>query len=275
MQAKTTVLPWQETVDTILFPLIKSKRLGLIVDVDGTISHIAETPEAAFVTPRNRSLLSTLVLQLPMVAAVSGRAARDLNQRVAVPGMIYVGNHGLERWVDGGRVLNEHVRRYRKELTAALDELEPQLTIGMWIEDKYATASVHYRMTPNPDDAARKLEVLVEDIAQRHGLKASPGQKLFELRPPIEANKGTALNELVKEFKLDAVLYVGDDITDIDAMNAARELREAKECYGVGIGVLSDANENSNAVAEAADAVAYGVGDVENFLTWLSRSVCD
>ena len=73
--------------------------------MDGTISHITETPEAAVISPRNRQILSTMVLMFPLVAAVSGRSARDLQARIAIPSMVYVGNHGLERWQDGGRVL--------------------------------------------------------------------------------------------------------------------------------------------------------------------------
>ncbi|MCI0709109.1 MAG: trehalose-phosphatase [Chloroflexi bacterium] len=274
MQLKTSVQHWKETTDTKLYPLLKAKRLGLIVDMDGTISHIAETPEAAVVTPKSRELLGTLVLMLPMVAAISGRAARDLNQRVAIPGMVYVGNHGLERWEDGGRVLNEDVRRYRKALAASLEDLEPYLTVGMWIEDKYATASVHYRMTPNPEKAANTLGPLINNIAEKHGLKSSPGQKLFEIRPPIEANKGTAVDALVKEFELDAIVYIGDDVTDIDAINAVKALREAQECYGIGIGVVSEENENSQKVADVSDAIAHGVHDVEALLSWLSKAVC-
>jgi trehalose 6-phosphate phosphatase len=269
MQTSTSAQHWQTTTSTLLYPLIKAERLGLLVDMDGTLSHIAETPEAAFVTPRNRELLGTLVLMLPLVSVVSGRAARDLNQRVAVPGVIYVGNHGLERWVDGSRVLDDRVRGFRSSIAAALDEIRPHLTVGMWIEDKYATASIHYRMTPQPDKASEILQPLLAEIAERHYLVTHNGNRLIEIRPPIEANKGTALNELTDEYDLDAVLYIGDDITDIDALNAARELRKTRSCYGIGIGVMNNDNVHSDAVVQASDAVATSVSDVEDLLAWL------
>ncbi len=262
---------WKSAVDSILLPALKSPRLGLITDMDGTISHIAETPEAAVVTPRNRQLLGTIVLMLPLVAAVSGRAARDLQARVAIPGMVYVGNHGLERWENGGRVMNENVRRYRKALAAALDELRPHLTIGMWIEDKYATASIHYRLTPKPEKAAQQLEPRIREIVERFGLKSNQGRLLYEIRPPIDANKGTALEELVTEHRLDTVIYIGDDLTDVDAMSKARQLREIDRVKSINVGVVApgDQPEIIEAVRAMADVHVKSVGDVEAFLKWL------
>ncbi len=273
MQAHTSVEHWQNATDSLLFPLVKAKRLGLVVDMDGTISHIAETPEAAIVTPRNRELLGMLVLTLPMVAAISGRAVRDLQQRIAISGIVCVGNHGLEQWVDGKRVVDDSVRSYRRSIAAALDELRTKLTVGMWIEDKYATASVHYRMTPDPDKAKRELAPIMEDIAATYGLVTHSGHRLYELRPPIQENKGTALRKLVKQYELDAVMYIGDDLTDIDAIKVAHDLRETKQCYGVGVGVISDSNENRLAVQEASDVVANNVTDVEALLQWLMSTL--
>ncbi len=270
---------WSEATETIIAPLIKIERLGLITDMDGTISHVAETPEAAVVTPKNRKLLSTIVLMLPLVATISGRSARDLHSRVAIPGMVYVGNHGLERWQNGGRVLNDYVRRYRKALASALDELRPHLTVGMWIEDKYATASVHYRLTPRPEEAAQALEILITDIVEKYGLRANAGRRLFEIRPPIDANKGTALSELFNEYQLDAVIYMGDDITDIDAMKMNRKLRDTTGCYALNVGVIPDKGDEeqqaiSDAIREVADVYVRDVNEVEQFLDWLLEAVC-
>lgn len=278
MQAQTSLAPhWKSAASSIFLPVLKAERLGLMTDMDGTISHISDTPEAAVVSPRNRQLLGTMVLMLPLVAAISGRSARDLQARVAIPGMIYVGNHGLERWQNGGRVMNEHVREYRKALVSALDELRSRLTVGMWIEDKYATASLHYRLTPKPELAAQELDPLVKDVCNRYGLRANPGRKLFEIRPPIEANKGTALGELVEEHNLDGIIYIGDDLTDIDAMRMAHRLREVRGCQALAVGVvpnMSDANaEVVEAVHAASDVRVNDVNDVEELLGWLLNAL--
>lgn len=274
MQTETSSAPhWKAATNSVLAPVFAAKRLGLITDMDGTISHLAETPEAAVVTPRNRQLIGTIVLMLPLVAAISGRSVRDLQARIAVSGVVYIGNHGLERWHNGGRVLNEHVRQYRKALTAALDEIRPHLTIGMWIEDKYATASIHYRLTPRPEKAAETLEPLVREVVTKHGLAMNKGRALYEVRPPIEANKGTALAELVREHELDSIIYIGDDITDVDAMLMARKLRDLTGLDAINVGVVANppekCNEIEQAVRNASDVIVSGVHDVEAFLAWL------
>ena len=146
-------------------------------------------------------------------------------------------------WKDGKMVaecLNENVRQYRKAIKAALDELRPHLTVGMWIEDKYATASVHYRMTPRPDQVPDTLKPLIDNIVNRYGLKFSEGRYVFEIRPPIETNKGTALAEIVEEHNLEAVIYLGDDLTDVDAMKMARQLREIETCQAIAVGVIPE-----------------------------------
>lgn len=259
---------WKSATDTLLKPTVSIERLGLITDMDGTISHIIETPEAAVVTPRNRDILSTLVLMLPLVAVVSGRAVRDLQSRIAIPGITYIGNQGLERWVNQGRVFDEKVRKYRKVLVSALDEVRSHLTVGMWIEDKYATASVHYRLTPEPDKAAQYLLPLLSTIAEHHGLSLNPGKRFYEFRPPINTNKGTVVRELAVEFELDALLYLGDGTTDIPGFEMARQLREEETCYGLGVAVTQNGISEAG-VEEHADIITHGVKDVEEFLDWL------
>ncbi len=276
MHTQTSSAPyWKVAVDSTLSPILEVPRLGLITDMDGTISHAAETPEAAVVTPRNRQLLGTMVLMLPLVAAISGRSARDLQARIAIPGMIYIGNQGLERWKDGGRVLNENVRQYRKALASTLDKLRPHLTIGMWIEDKYATASIHYRLTPKPEAAAEELEPLIDEMARKHGLIVTQGKRLFEIRPPINTNKGTAIDELVQEYQLESLIYLGDDMSDIEAMEKARKLRDLDICRTVTIGVRSqnDNSDEAQSLRLTADLMVNDVNDVESFLGWLLNAL--
>src|SRR3989304_7587699 len=93
-------IPWQQ-VKELLARLVANPRFGLFSDLDGTLSPIAPTPQAAQITPRNRELLAELSKQLHIVALISGRRAASLQARVGLPGIIYIGNHGFERWVGG------------------------------------------------------------------------------------------------------------------------------------------------------------------------------
>jgi trehalose 6-phosphate phosphatase len=150
---------------------------------------------------------------------------------------------------------------------AAKHQIEPYLQPGMWIEDKETTLSVHYRQADVPDDIARKLTPQIVQIAADHGLRFFEGRRIFEIRPPIDVNKGTAFRHLVAEYRLDAAIYIGDDVTDTDAFRAARALRESGECYALGVGVESDVTPEL--VTETSDLSASGVSGVESLLAWL------
>ena len=101
---------------------------------------------------------------------------------------------------------------------------------GMWIEDKKATLSVHYRQTQDPDQVAEAQRPRVKAIAEEHDLKFFEGRRIFEVRPPIEINKGTAFKAVIEEYNLDAAMYIGDDVTDVDALRVAQHLRGSGTC---------------------------------------------
>ena len=91
---------WEKSKSEFL-KAINKPRFGLITDVDGTISPIVDVPDEARVTPRNLELLAELEAHLTLTAVVSGRSAEDVYNRVGLPGLVYIGNHGMEQWQDG------------------------------------------------------------------------------------------------------------------------------------------------------------------------------
>lgn len=258
---------WKNAVETALRPLVSLPRLGLVTDVDGTISPIVDQPDVAQVTPRAKDLLAALAVRLTLVAAVSGRAAADVRARVGLPGLVYVGNHGLERWVGGHVEAVPQAAAYRGALQTALDALRTLSLPGLIVEDKGATLSVHYRQTARPEESAALLRPLVAAIAAGAGLKMVEGRMVFELRPPLDIDKGSAFRDLVARYALDGAVYLGDDTTDADALRAARALRASGACYALGLGVVSDGAPE--AVAASADLLLDGIQDVQDFLAWL------
>jgi trehalose 6-phosphate phosphatase len=87
---------------------------------------------------------------------------------------------------------------------------------------------------------------------------------VMEIRPPIGIDKGYAVKRLVKKRRLDSVIMLGDDTTDVDAFRTIRRLRGVR---GAGILVLHD--DTAQALMETADYSLVGVGEVEMFLEWL------
>ena len=96
---------------------------------------------------------------------------------------------------------------------------------GVHVERKVFGIAVHVRQV----DPGRWPEVdgAVAEVAVAHpSLRRTGGKMIFELRPAIDWDKGTALRWLLERMGLtgDAVLpiYVGDDETDEDAFRAIR-----------------------------------------------------
>jgi trehalose 6-phosphate phosphatase len=262
-------MEWEQAKNELLNAIHKP-RLGLITDVDGTISPIVDVPDEARVTPRNQNLLAKLGTQLTLTAVISGRSAEDVYQRVGLPGLVYVGNHGMESWQDGKVIVSPRATAYREDLSAAVPEIKSNFVNGMRFEDKGATLSVHYRQTSEPEKVAEKLIPAMQSIAEKHGLHLTQGRMVFEFRPPVEIDKGTSFTELVKSHRLGAALYLGDDTTDVAAFVTARQLREAGECLAYGLGVKSQGTPQ--AVLTEADFLIQEVAGVESFLDWLSSA---
>ena len=262
---------WHEAKTTLLKPLFDGARIGLITDFDGTLSPIVPDPDAARATEDNTTHLRELVPQLTLLAFVSGRAAADLQQRVALPGAVYVGNHGLERWTDGEVSTHQDIAPYLDILSQLASQIETLDLDGMRVENKRATLSVHYRNTADPTAAASQLKTFLQPLIDANGLKLFSGRMVYEVRPPVEVNKGTAFRDLVRDYQLDAAIFIGDDTTDADAMKAARSLRDAGQCYSLAFGVESD--DTPGIVRDSADLLLEGVPGVEDFLSWFKKSV--
>jgi trehalose 6-phosphate phosphatase len=84
---------------------------------------------------------------------------------------------------------------------------------------------------------------------------------VLEIRPPVPANKGTAVKHLLAESGLQRALYAGDDTTDLDAFHGLDGLELA-----VRVAVSSD--EAPAELIRSADVV---VGSPAELLDLLRR----
>ena len=102
-------------------------RVGLFVDFDGTISHLAPTPDEAVVSPVAADSLRRLSGSLPLVCVISGRRVSDLRAKVGLDGPVYVGNHGGERYQAGTLVVSPGMAEHEGRITGLLDTLQLSL----------------------------------------------------------------------------------------------------------------------------------------------------
>ncbi|MFC1859958.1 trehalose-phosphatase [Chloroflexota bacterium] len=253
---------------------LRRSHFGLITDVDGTISQTAPTPEQAEVTPLCRKYLSDLCNHLALIAAISGRSAVQVKDMLNIDGMVYVGNHGLEWWRGDQVESPKDVRGYLAAIQAAIETLAPLVSgEGIIIENKGLTASFHYRLSPDRESARQHILAIIAQIPQARGLRVMPERMSVGLLPPVKVDKGTATLDLIHEYNLLGGVYLGDDLTDIDAFRAIHTASHDLDFQGFALGVISQ--EMPEKLADEADFTLDGVGDVEHFLNWLTQTVLE
>jgi trehalose 6-phosphate phosphatase len=254
--------PEVKAVVAACMEVLRPTPSAVITDIDGTVSAIAPTPAEAMVDPGAKAALALLAERVAAVAVVSGRAPQDGAAMVGLPELIYVGNHGLERIVRGIPWTHPVAAAAQPAIAAALAEFESAARAAadmpwLLIENKGVTGTIHYRLAPDQTAAAVLLEPLARKVADRHGLRLTLGRMIFEVRPALAVNKGTAIRELAQDLGLRGIVFFGDDVTDVDAFRALRELREAGEAATLRVGVLGP--DTSPAVLAEIDASVNGV----------------
>ena len=218
---------------------------AILLDVDGVLAPIVPVPAAAAVPEETQAELRRLHRRYALVACISGRSGGEARRIVGVEELVYVGEHGLEL-EPAAAGWSERLRAFAA--TVPWDD----------VELKPLTVSFHYRRAANEDEAL----ALLEGVAQRareDGLFPRFGRMVLELRPPLDANKGTAVRHLLEERGLTRALYAGDDTTDLDAFAALERLE-----LGVRVAVASA--EGPATLREAADVVVDGPAELLELL---------
>jgi trehalose 6-phosphate phosphatase len=237
---------------------------GLFLDFDGTLTPIVEDPTDSRLPDGLAPVIGELATRLGVVAVVSGRPASFLADRVQVDGVRLLGLYGLEEWRDGAAAARPEAATWQ----AAVDEAKARLhddldgLDGVHIEDKGLSVAVHWRNAPDRDVAAEAVSAAVTAAAEATRLGREPGKLVDELRPPVDWDKGSAVRAVSTDAGLQAVAYLGDDLGDLAAFAAVRELGEAG-----GLAVAVDHGEETpREVRDAADLVLDGPPAVTDLL---------
>jgi trehalose 6-phosphate phosphatase len=240
------------------------KTAAILTDIDGTLAPIVPTPDLSEVPEELLLLLKHLAGSYRIVAGISGRATPDAKKLLGLEDVVYYGNHGFEILRDGAVEVVPEAMPYEDKVREleelAREELERE---GAFVEDKGITASIHYRNAP--PEVGELCKAFAKREGERLGLRITVGRGVVEARPPIRADKGTAVRRLVEEYGPERALFIGDDTTDLDAFRALEELREEGVLLEtLRIGVRSD--EGPPEIVSEADLVVDGVEGVGEVL---------
>jgi len=215
------------------------EKLVMLFDYDGTLTPIVEFPWLAKLEPRTRDMLAQFtVLPRVHVGVVSSRRLEEVEQMVAIPGLFYSGNSGIEvklkdatlvhpAAAQGAPLIDEMARRL-----AAIEEVYP----GAWVEHKRYGFTVHYRgVAPSlaEEAHARILSFLERWTSQ---LRIVEGPLAVEVTVAGTWTKGDAVRKIMEHVGEPAfVCYAGDADNDADAFR----LVTSRGGIALGVGPLA------------------------------------
>ena len=188
----------------------------LAFDFDGTLAPLVTNPQDASMPLSVMRRISRLAGLLP-VAIITGRSVADVSARLGFEPRHVIGNHGAEGFGE------QPVDLYRQILDvprALLSLHKEQLREhGVQVEDKGLSIALHYRMARDRDAATHWIRSLLERVEAP--LTLSFGKCVVNLTPASAPDKGRALRRLVSDERVEAAVFLGDDVNDESAFAIA------------------------------------------------------
>jgi trehalose 6-phosphate phosphatase len=249
----------------------KDEKTAVITDIDGTISKIVLDPYEATITQIMRATLKKLVDKFQLVGIITGRNVKNAKEMLEVDGLLYIGSHGLEYLKDDEIYIEPEVEEYLPIIQKIAQNIQTEEELynikNILFQEKGLCFTVHYRKCEDLEGTHRKILEAINEMEGIEKFKITEGRKVVEIRPKIGHDKGTILEKLIFENDVEKIIYLGDDVTDVDAFNKLKELKENGNVNGAGIVVVSE--EVPEFVKENASFYVNGVDEVQKFFNWL------
>jgi trehalose 6-phosphate phosphatase len=238
-------------------------RRAFFLDYDGTLTPIVEDPREAFLSPKYRKIIVSLIQnEKNFVCVISGRGIEQLEGFIRIEGLVLAGNHGMEIAGPGISYVNDGALRSKALLEGIAQLLKLKLRDfeGVLVEDKGLTVSVHYRMLPRSrhPHLKRLFYREMERFLTSDAVAITRGKRVLEVRPNVVWDKGSAVRWMLGYLSDNLLeepypIYIGDDETDEDAFRTLKDR---------GLTILVSARERES---EAAYFVR-SVGEAYQFL---------
>jgi len=214
--------------------VLSSRKLGVFLDYDGTLTPIVSDPDKSFISEKMRNLIAKLSGQRDTnVAIVSGRCISKLQQFLKLTNLHLSGSHGAEILCPGTsrkpKGVKMTVTGNLDNLKSAKNDVQVKLNAypGCQIEDNKFVFSIHFRnakfqLLPRRQRRAkqRELETDLRVIAKKRDLRMEHGKKVFEMKPKGKWDKGAAVLWLIRQVmrREDAIgsIPYGDDTLSYD-----------------------------------------------------------
>lgn len=200
-------------------------QVAFLLDFDGTLVDIAPTPESVVVPPGlKETLLALREATGDALAIISGRSVDQIDAFLGDVPFAVAGEHGIAiRHRPGGPIERAALPSVPSKWVIEAQELVASLP-GTRLERKVGGFVLHYRGAPEAEGQLRKAaEAWVKEEGGKFHIQAA--KMAWEIRP-AGVDKGYAVELLMENapFAGRKPVFVGDDVTDEDAIKAAVRL---------------------------------------------------
>lgn len=228
-----------EHIDLVAFTSAP-RDAGIITDFDGTLAPIMLDPSRAVAVEGAVEVLHALADRYGRVAVVSGRPVEFLGERLRVAGrddigIVVSGLYGLERMERGHTMIHPAALPWIDTVREVIALAEAEAPDGVRVERKGLSMTIHVREALQHEDWARSFAATASAAT---GLSLHDARRSYELRPPVEIDKGTVVGELTDGLR--AACFIGDDYGDLPAFDALDRLTADCGAASLKVGVLSD-----------------------------------
>jgi trehalose 6-phosphate phosphatase len=214
---------------------------ALLLDLDGTLLDLAPRPDAVVVPPGLPDTLRALRDRLGgALGIITGRPIETVDALLGDAPYAVAGEHGAAiRHAAGEAVQRPPLPAPPAEWLEAAEHLAASHP-GVLLERKARGFALHFRAAPEAGSALR--DALTAMLSGSPAFELLPAHMLWEVRPR-GMDKGKALRALMARapFAGRKPVFIGDDVTDEDAIRAARAVGGAgfqvDEAFGSPFGV--------------------------------------
>lgn len=208
----------------MLPPLPAPGNAAFLLDIDGTLLDFAPTPMAVQVPPGLRDTLVQLKNRVGgALALISGRPVEQVVELFGDVPHAIAGEHGAAvRHSPAAPITRAPLPQLPPEWFIEVERMT-RTHPGALLEHKANGFVVHYRGAP---DAGQPIGMALAHLIGGEGrFVLTPAQMAWEVRPR-GTDKGQALHAIMSRdpFTGRLPVFVGDDTTDLDAVQAAKAM---------------------------------------------------
>ena len=245
------------------------EHAALLLDFDGTLTPIVDDPDEASLSSGEIELLEAIAQELATTAIVSGRPGTFLHKVLRFGArdaskLLVFGRNGLDIVDPSGSISAVPTSSAWTETMTTIAERARNVATTDSVEEKGEIITLHWRRAQSQEPALRAFAL--ESAANFH-IELREGKMSIDLFPPGTPSKQSTVRRLAANCA--AVVFIGDDVGDLEAFNALDEIAETRTTVRVAV----SSNEAPQELLTRADLVLDSPTRVQTLLRQLKRAL--